>query len=119
MPSSEPSSVPSTMPSSMPSSKPSSVPSAMPSSVPSLDPSSMPSPTDRTDPSPISIDCIICDDEETTWMKNNTKDCSTFDYVINTFCNKSTYWNNNKFCRLSCYNAGNGYAGGCRAVSHA
>jgi len=54
--------------------------------------------------------CIICDDVETTWMTNNGKDCTTSD-LIDSKCNKDTQWIANKFCQLSCYNAGYGYPG--------
>jgi len=63
-----------------------------------------------TTASPTSIGCIVCDDEETSWMKSTGKDCTTSS-LIDTKCNKSDAWIINKYCRLSCYNAGNGYAG--------
>lgn len=52
---------------------------------------------------------LVCDctDEPIDWMKTEC-DGSHF---INTKCNKNANWRKNKYCRLSCYNAGNGYEG--------
>jgi len=53
--------------------------------------------------------CIECDDEETKGMKDNGKDCTTI--KISNKCNLNDKWVKNKFCQLSCYNAGLGYDG--------
>mmetsp|Transcript_4017 Transcript_4017/g.4453 ORF Transcript_4017/g.4453 Transcript_4017/m.4453 type:complete len:245 (+) Transcript_4017:158-892(+) len=70
-----------------------------PSYTPSYTPSSTPT-----------RNCIVCDDVETPWMASNGKDCTTSS-LINTKCNKNDNWTAKKFCRLSCFNAGNGYEG--------
>ena len=62
-------------------------------------------------PNPTPLSCIICDDEETEWHHDNGVDCSTDHDRINEKCNKDDKWRANKYCRLSCYNAGQGYAG--------
>jgi len=73
--------------------------------VPASDVTPVPTPT-----TPTSAPCIVCDDVETSWMSNNGKDCATSS-LIDTKCNKNSNWISNKFCQLSCYNAGNGYDG--------
>merc|ERR1719203_2707135 len=78
------------------------VPSADATNAPTLNPTS-PEPTPST--------CIVCDDAETGWQDKNGYDCTTDAVRINDKCNKSEKWKKNKFCRLSCYNAGNGYPG--------
>mmetsp|Transcript_32272 Transcript_32272/g.47706 ORF Transcript_32272/g.47706 Transcript_32272/m.47706 type:complete len:635 (+) Transcript_32272:70-1974(+) len=76
---------------------------------PSEDPDTLaPTPTPLTNPPTVA--CIICDDVETAWMASNGKDCTTSD-LIGTKCNKNAQWTTNKFCRLSCFNGGNGYPG--------
>jgi len=80
-----------------------------PTKAPTHAPTKAPTDTPTT-ASPTSTYCIVCDNEETSWMKRNDKDCIS-STLIDTKCNKSTLWVNNKYCRLSCYNAGNGYDG--------
>merc|ERR1711933_89036 len=55
--------------------------------------------------------CTICDNRETNWQKQNGFDCATDSVRMNNKCNKDAKWTQNGFCRLSCYNAGNGYPG--------
>jgi len=86
---------------------------AAPTESPSKPPTVVPTkaPTDAaTTASPTPIVCTICNDEETYWMKSTGKDCTTSS-LIDTKCNKSDAWTINKYCRLSCYNAGYGYDG--------
>merc|ERR1711902_403875 len=59
--------------------------------------------------SPTSPDCIVCDDVETPGMVKKGKDCTTIN--LKNKCNKNSNWIKKKFCRLSCYNVGNGYDG--------
>jgi len=59
---------------------------------------------------PTSNSCEACDDSEPEWMVNNGQNCETSN-AINTNCNKNQNWIKNKFCRHSCYYAGNGYEG--------
>jgi len=66
--------------------------------------------SDGPTPSPVPPACTECTDDETWWMANNGKDCTTSD-LINTKCNKDATWTLNKYCQLSCYLAGNGYEG--------
>ena len=54
--------------------------------------------------------CTSCTDNATPWMKNNEKRCETTGLVL-TKCHQSNYWASNKFCRLSCFKANNGYEG--------
>jgi len=56
------------------------------------------------------ISCILCDDVETNNMIKKGKDCATFNRLQQK-CNKINKWMQNKFCQLSCYNAGVGYDG--------
>jgi len=60
---------------------------------------------------PTSMPCTVCDDVGTNGMIKKGKDCSTQTNTLNKKCNKSSQWSKNKFCQLSCYNAGNGYDG--------
>jgi len=60
--------------------------------------------------SPSTSSCITCDDVPPGTMKRNNKICAGSNSV-QTKCNKSAKWTNKKFCRLSCFNAGNGYEG--------
>jgi len=55
--------------------------------------------------------CTICDDKETTWQTENGFDCATDTVRIDKKCNKDAKWTEKGYCRLSCYNAGNGYPG--------
>jgi len=77
------------------------VPTARPSSV---------SFTNKPTPKPTTT-CSICDDVETSWQIQNGFDCATDTVRMNKKCNKDTNWTKKGFCRLSCYNAGNGYPG--------
>merc|ERR1711862_1044835 len=53
---------------------------------------------------------VLISDNETPWMKRNNEDCTTSS-LIDTKCNKNPGWRQKKYCRLSCYEAGNGYSG--------
>merc|ERR1712183_617004 len=55
--------------------------------------------------------CEVCDNSEPEWMVNNGKDCASFPDVMKKNCNKNSKWIEEKFCRLTCYNSGNGYKG--------
>jgi len=55
--------------------------------------------------------CIICDDQETDWQIGKGLDCATDTIRIDRKCNKDDKWTAKKWCRLSCYKAGNGYPG--------
>merc|ERR1711862_720293 len=55
-------------------------------------------------------DCIICDDEAISWMVAPNIDCEGSHYLPRK-CNNNQNWIDNKFCQLSCYNAGVGYEG--------
>jgi len=61
--------------------------------------------------SPTSSPCIVCDDRATPNMIKKGRTCGSRPKPIQTKCNKSFNWNQNKFCQLTCYNAGNGYDG--------
>merc|ERR1711957_794013 len=71
------------------------------------------SPTESPTASPMvcPTGSIICDDEETPSQKNKGRDCTADTSTIKRKCNESPYWRDNKYCRLSCYNAQKGYAG--------
>jgi len=70
------------------------------------------SPTSKpTTLEPTPPNCTICDNRETNWQKQNGFDCATDSVRMNNKCNKDAKWTQNGFCRLSCYNAGNGYPG--------
>ena len=58
--------------------------------------------------SPTSDPCIVCDDVPTGSMDKNGIKCT--DVNLNSRCLKDN-WIAKKFCQLSCYNSGNGYAG--------
>lgn len=49
-------------------------------------------------------------DVPNTWMQENGKECATWEWGMQKNCNKNSDWIANKYCELSCYNAGNGYA---------
>merc|ERR1712174_117530 len=55
--------------------------------------------------------CIICDDQENAWQIKKGFDCATDTVRMNKKCNKDDKWIAKKWCRLSCYKAGNGYPG--------
>merc|ERR1719389_151226 len=69
------------------------------------------SPVSSPTPEPTVDECIICDDVETPSMADKGKDCSTSLSALNKRCNKNDNWTKKGFCRLSCYNSGNGYPG--------
>jgi len=52
--------------------------------------------------------CDICDDVANGWMITVGNECPS-SYLLETRCNKSTPWIKEKYCRLSCYEAGYGY----------
>merc|ERR1711902_2784 len=54
--------------------------------------------------------CVSCSDNETPWMRQNNEDCTNSN-LIDTKCNKNPMWRQKKYCRFSCYEAGNGYSG--------
>jgi len=74
-------------------------------------------PSDTTSPptkapttqSPTSPPCITCDDREPLSFINKGKDCTTVNLASK--CTNKSFWINQKFCQLSCYNAGLGYDG--------
>jgi len=78
------------------------------SCVPPSDTTSPPTKAPTTQ-SPTSPSCSICDDRETPYMINNGKDCTTTDLAKK--CTNKSAWVSQKFCQLSCYNAGLGYDG--------
>merc|ERR1711862_1036856 len=53
-------------------------------------------------------DCTVCDDRETNYQIQNGFDCATDTVRMNNKCNKDAKWTQKGWCRLSCYNAGNG-----------
>merc|ERR1711862_1048499 len=69
-------------------------------------------PSDTTSPptqSPTSPQCTPCDDRGTPTMSVKGKDCTSINLAGK--CSNKSYWIKNKFCQLSCYNAGLGYDG--------
>jgi len=74
------------------------------------DPTEIPT-QEPTTPEPTPPACISCDDKEAPWMIRNGFDCATDTARMDTKCNKDDKWAKKKFCRLSCYKAGNGYPG--------
>merc|ERR1740139_865380 len=110
-----PSMNPSKLPSMLPSKDPSKFPSRNPSKLPSLDPSKLPSTNPSKLPSidPSKLKCTICDDVMTTYISENNLGggCATAKIVLSQQCNKTQWWRSKKYCQLSCYNEGNGYAG--------
>merc|ERR1712048_419708 len=58
---------------------------------------------------PTRTPCVPCDDVETPWMSRNDRDCATSKSIVKR-CNTHPNWIKNKYCQLSCYNAGKGYA---------
>jgi len=80
--------------------------------APSKNPTPLPTPAPTPLPTdlPTPVPCIVCDDVETPRMTSTGRDCTRTN-LVNTKCNKSNFWITNKWCRLSCYNAGNGYPG--------
>jgi len=69
-------------------------------------------PSDTTSPptqSPTSPQCTSCDDRGTPTMSDKGKDCTSINLAGK--CSNKSYWIKNKFCQLSCYNAGLGYDG--------
>jgi len=61
-------------------------------------------------PSSISS-CTVCDNIATPWMVKNGKECTGDPNRLNRKCNKNRAWISNKYCQLSCYDAGNAYEG--------
>jgi len=59
---------------------------------------------------PTDSSCILCDDVESNSMIQKGKDCTTLN-KLHKKCNKNPNWRQNKFCQLSCYDAGVGYDG--------
>merc|ERR1712127_22924 len=55
--------------------------------------------------------CTSCDDKENGYQIREGLDCATDTWWIDNRCNKDGNWIANKYCRLSCYKAGNGYPG--------
>jgi len=90
-------------PSNVPTKAPTLPPTKVPTKAPTLPPTNAPTsaPTDS---------CILCDDVATNNMIKKGKDCATFN-KLHKKCNKINKWKQNKFCQLSCYNAGVGYDG--------
>jgi len=58
---------------------------------------------------PTSTPCTDCNDQETPYMINKGKNCTTAN--LNNKCKQNSNWIANKYCMLSCYNSGNGYDG--------
>merc|ERR1712157_7062 len=101
-------------PTQLPTSGPTtSQPTPSPTSRPTtMQPTAPPTPEPTTSPTSESTpDCTVCDDRETNWMRNKGFACATDTVRINNKCNKDNKWTKNKYCQLSCYEAGNGYPG--------
>jgi len=54
--------------------------------------------------------CYECDNEPNDYMKTVGSDCET-SHLIGTKCYRNAAWSQNRYCRQSCYVAGNGYPG--------
>mmetsp|Transcript_22062 Transcript_22062/g.33338 ORF Transcript_22062/g.33338 Transcript_22062/m.33338 type:complete len:247 (+) Transcript_22062:1826-2566(+) len=54
--------------------------------------------------------CEPCDDVESPWMNNVGVDC-TLTNLVDTKCNMDAKWTSKTWCKQSCFDAGNGYAG--------
>jgi len=67
--------------------------------------------TSRTTMQSTSRACTICDDKESPFQIEKGLDCATDATRINDKCNKDSRWEETKYCRRSCYKAGNGYRG--------
>jgi len=89
----------------VPPTSPISTPTSPPIS-PTTSPISTPTPPPNSPPT----SCTECSNDETPFMDNSGLDCTATN-LVNTKCNKSYQWINNNYCKLSCFEAGNGYDG--------
>ena len=64
----------------------------------------------KTSSTTVPTNCTDCTDGETPWRVINGKDCATSN-LMDTKCNKDNFWESNKYCQQSCYDAGYGYSG--------
>ena len=55
--------------------------------------------------------CTKCTNVETDGMKYQGHDCADLKYVFGRCLDKTTFWEDNKFCQFSCYKVGQGYDG--------
>jgi hypothetical protein len=55
--------------------------------------------------------CVECDNTKTQYMVNNGLSCDHEDskWMITNRCNANQFWVTNKYCRLTCHEAGRGY----------
>jgi len=55
--------------------------------------------------------CITCNNVPSPWMESNGRTCEDGTWFINNNCNTNVYWEDNIYCRQSCFRAGMGYDG--------
>jgi len=72
-------------------------------------------PISDSEPLPILIDadstpsCIVCDDIQTPWMSDNSKECATWKNTEERCENKTDWWLKKRFCRFTCADLGYPY----------
>merc|ERR1711862_363580 len=81
--------------------------SVIPTESPTVSPTRSPTKNPTVAATPL---CTQCSDNETPWMIANGRDCTT-DKKLTKRCNKKQKWRTHRYCQLSCYNHGLGYAG--------
>lgn len=90
---------------------------AIPISAPTPKPQTISPPTSAPSSSLVAAElesdnsCVICDDRQTQYMIDNDKECPTWNYISIRCQSKTTYWETNQFCRLTCANLGYPYDG--------
>jgi len=55
--------------------------------------------------------CISCNNIPSPWMESNGRTCEDGIWFINNNCNTDVLWEENVYCRRSCFSAGMGYDG--------
>eukprot|EP00929_Paragymnodinium_shiwhaense_P006059 TRINITY_DN10887_c0_g2_i1.p1 TRINITY_DN10887_c0_g2~~TRINITY_DN10887_c0_g2_i1.p1 ORF type:complete len:587 (-),score=93.54 TRINITY_DN10887_c0_g2_i1:652-2310(-) len=55
--------------------------------------------------------CTVCTDMPNQFMIDSGKTCASWTWGLNNNCNKKTDWAAARYCQLSCFEAGHGYAG--------
>merc|ERR1711862_619448 len=81
--------------------------SVMPTESPTVNPTRSPTKNPTVAATPL---CTQCSDNETPGMIANGRDCTTDD-TLTKRCNQKQKWITHRYCQLSCYNHGLGYAG--------
>jgi len=99
---------PTASPTPPPTASPTAFPTASPTPPPTASPTALPTASPTTPPP---TNCQECSDNETPWMMNNGKDCTSTVWLLKKKCNRAAIWGRNLYCENSCYARGLGYEG--------